>query len=155
MKGIHIIWCCILLTGCKQLDTSIQLHNIKNKKWKTTDTVNCNFVINDSNSVYNTYVIVRHTNDYRYNNLFIDLHYAINGKTGVLRHIELPLTKSVTEWLGKTFNNIIETRIPINNFIPDELEGVKGNHAYTIHNIMREDPLEEILQVGMMVEKAN
>jgi gliding motility-associated lipoprotein GldH len=155
MKYIVFIWCCIIFISCKQLDTSIQLRNIYNKKWKAQDTANCSFIIDDDKVYYNTYIIVRHTNDYHYNNLFIDLQYNINGKQGVLRHVELPLTKNATEWAGKTFNNIIETRIPVNNQIPDSLEGVKGTHSYTIRNIMREDPLEEILQIGMMIEKAN
>jgi gliding motility-associated lipoprotein GldH len=149
--GILLVFILGIL-GCKQLDTSIQLHQISNGKWAQDNKAKFNFNLGRPNGKYLTYIIVRHTNDYKYNNLFVNINYKIDSnKENSILHYEIPLTKNNTEWAGKVFNNVIEARIPANIFTDEQLMNAKQVQI-SLENIMREDPLEEMLQVGLMFQ---
>jgi gliding motility-associated lipoprotein GldH len=52
-------------------------------------------------------------------------------------------------WLGSGMDDIYEHRIKLTN--PQYWKA--GNYHFTIEQIMREDPLENVMNVGLRVEK--
>ena len=52
-------------------------------------------------------------------------------------------------WLGTGMDDIYEHRIPLG---PDQSLKA-GNYTFTIEQIMREDPLENVLNAGLRIEK--
>ena len=69
-----------ILPSCKQLDTSVQAFNISNAQWYSTAKPTFTFVITNETSKYEMAFLIRHTNNYKYNNLFVNVAYnaAIN-----------------------------------------------------------------------------
>ena len=141
-----------ILPSCKQLDTSVQAFNIPNAQWYSNAKPTFTFVITNETAKYEMAFLIRHTNNYKYNNLFVNVAYNAAGIVGTAQHIEIPLTNNNTSWSGKLFNNIVETYVTA-KILPDSILIKKGTYTFTIENIMREDPLPEILQIGLMVKK--
>jgi gliding motility-associated lipoprotein GldH len=153
MKKLYFVFVVFMVfISCKQLDKSMQLHNINNASWSSADKPSFSFEITDETALYEMAFMVRHTNDYKYNNLFVNVSYNAAGIAGEKKHVEIPLTNSNLAWSGKMFNNIVETYVTA-KILPDSITIKKGTYTFTIENIMREDPLPQILQIGLMIQK--
>ena len=65
--------------------------------------------------------------------------------------IQYDLTLATNEkgWLGSGMDDIYEHRIPLT---PEE-SFKPGNYTFRVEQIMREDPLKNVLNVGLRVEK--
>lgn len=149
---ILLISLVIMFASCKQLDKSVQVYNIPNAIWNGKNKPTFTFAITDETANYEMAFLIRHTNNYKYNNLFVNVAYNAAGVIGETKHIEIPLTNNNTTWSGKLFNNIIETYVQA-KILPDSILIKKGDYTFTLENIMREDPLTEILQIGLMLKK--
>lgn len=55
-----------------------------------------------------------------------------------------------TQWLGTGMDDIIEQRIPFDSK-PFPLK--KGMYTFTLQQVMREDPLQNVMAAGIRVEK--
>ena len=54
-------------------------------------------------------------------------------------------------WLGTGMDDIYEHRLPLT---PEAIQFKKsGQYIFTLEHIMREDPLENIMDVGLRLEK--
>ncbi len=67
------------------------------------------------------------------------------------QNINLTLSNDVSGWEGKGMDDIFEVR---KNITPGPVPFNKaGNYTFSIAQIMRENPLHHILNVGIRVEK--
>lgn len=71
--------------------------------------------------------------------------------TGITQHLNLKLADNTNGWLGSGMDDIFEHRIKITR-TPVPLKA--GKHTFTLQNIMREEPLQHVMNVGIRVEKA-
>ena len=62
---------------------------------------------------------------------------------------ELQLATNEKGWLASGMDDIYEHRIKL---IPAR-KLIAGNYKFILENIMREDPLQQVLNVGIRVEK--
>ncbi|PZP46037.1 MAG: hypothetical protein DI598_12575 [Pseudopedobacter saltans] len=105
--------------------------------------------ITDTSTAYNIYVIVRHTDAYHYNNLWINFTSIAPRSVAETQKLNLKLGDN-TKWLGSSMDDIVEHRILVNRN-PVKLHA--GKYVFMLQNIMREDPLAEIMNVGIRVAK--
>lgn len=111
------------------------------------------FEITDTNAVYRPYFLIRHTQAYPYNNIWIWLYITAPGDTIAHKaRVNIPLAEASGKWMGRGMGEIYEQHMPI------ALEGdMKINRAGTykvqIEQNMRVDPLPEVLNVGWSVHK--
>ena len=142
----------ILCTSCKQEELFERLEPIPGGLWKSSFTPSFTFNIFDTTAAYNVYVTVRHTNDYAYNNIWLQSGLQLPGDTLLSQKLDLKLAGS-DGWLGAGMDDIFETRIKVT---PQPQSFPRsGPVTFTLKQIMRQDPLSGILQIGMRVEKAN
>jgi gliding motility-associated lipoprotein GldH len=67
--------------------------------------------------------------------------------------IEMPLAAKEKGWLGSGMGDLFEHRIPI-TLDPTKFSTSKtGTYRFTLEHIMREDPLQHILNAGIRIEK--
>ena len=102
--------------------------------------------------MYNVYFVVRHTDAYNYNNLWIKGTVMEPGDSAIKSQrydITLATNKG---WEGAGMDDIYENRLLIQ---PETKFRRPGTYSFTIEQVMREDPLKHILNVGIRVEKAN
>jgi hypothetical protein len=100
---------------------------------------------------YNLYIILRHTDAYNYNNIWVQLGSKAPGDTMHFQNINLELATDANGWQGTGVDDIFEIR---KNITPGPVPFKKpGEYTFSVAQIMRENPLNHILNVGFRVEK--
>ena len=139
-----------LITGCNTIGVFEKTEAFGTHTWASSNTLNFNFDITDTAAFYNVYVVLRHTDAYGYNNIYINITSINPGDTAVTRQHNFILASNSSGWNGAAMDDVIEHRLPVNN-TPIKLK--KGNYTVKMQQIMREDPLQNILNAGVRVEK--
>lgn len=130
--------------GLYEKDVAIPGHS-----WKSSFKPTFTFSIKDTTAPYQFFLILRHTEKYNYTNIYINLYIQAPGNDS-LNKIQRSLVLANNDgWLGRGMDDIYEYRIALGD--PQSLKA--GDYKFTIEQIMREDPLENVLNVGLRIEK--
>ena len=138
-----------IIAGCKQIDVYERMIPFPKHQWAASDKPAFSFTITDTAARYNVFVVLRHGDAYHFNNLWIDITTIPPGDTAQTVRANLKLGDN-QKWLGNTIDDIVEHRILINN---NPLRFKAGNYKFILQQVMREDPLQYILNAGIRVEK--
>lgn len=123
--------------------------------WKADYKPSFRFEISDTNSVYNLYFLIRHTEVYPFSNIWIKIYTKEPGaKQFDASRIEIPLAEASGKWLGRGMGDIWEHRMPITRNDAPMRFTKAGMYEIRLEQCMRVDPLPEILQIGLRVEQA-
>jgi gliding motility-associated lipoprotein GldH len=145
---IFLISVCFL-SACNQIELFEKNTTIPNLKWQNNFNATGIFNITDTTSLYNVFVVLRHTDAYAYNNIWLNIGLQAPGDSMKIQKINLSLVRTDAEgWEGVGMNDIWEVRKPI-----ARLPLKKGNYAFSIAQIMRDNPLQNIMSVGLRLEK--
>ena len=140
-----------LITACTKVDVFEKNVTIPNHEWSSTFKPEIAFEITDTLSAYNIFAVVRHSDAYRYKNIWLNVYAHAPGDTINKQQLDLQLATDDKGWLGSGMDDIYEHRILITGK-PVALRA--GTYRFRLENIMREDPLEHVFNVGIRVEKA-
>jgi gliding motility-associated lipoprotein GldH len=125
---------------------------IPDYSWSTRFKPEVTFEIQDTTAFYAVYIVLRHTDAYRYNNIWINIETVAPDATTTNQPLDLTLATDSKGWLASGMDDIFEHRIPI--IPPQKAQRLKaGAYHFKLENIMREDPLEHIMNVGIRLEK--
>jgi gliding motility-associated lipoprotein GldH len=150
-KKVSIAFLCVVMTSCVKLDLFEKQISIPSQEWYYNNVPEFTFNISDTSSLYNVYIILRHTDAYDYNNIWLRLGSKAPGDTMRFQNINLQLATDVNGWDGSGMDDIFEVRKIITpGPIPFKKNGL---YLFTVKQIMRENPLKHILAVGLRVEK--
>ncbi|MBX2931576.1 MAG: gliding motility lipoprotein GldH [Chitinophagaceae bacterium] len=151
-KGIKLLSIFLLImiafTACNTLDVFEKTTFFNKHEWGSTNMPIATFEVKDTTALYNIFFVLRHEDAYRYKNIWIDITMQSPDTTITVKR-EFTLANN-EKWLGTAMSDIIEHRIPFNN-APTKL--LKGTYTFTLHQAMREDPLQYILNAGIRIEK--
>jgi gliding motility-associated lipoprotein GldH len=126
---------------------------IPSQSWFYNNKPSFTFTITDTGAAYNVYIVLRHTDAYNYNNLWLTVNSQAPGDTMLFQNINIELGNDAKGWEGTGMDDIFEVR---KNITPGPIPFKKaGNYTFIIAQIMRENPLKHILNVGIRVEKVN
>jgi len=139
----------ILLQSCNTIDVYEQTIPIPKHEWSSSLRLNFTPVIKDSLAYYNIYFVLRHTESYHFNNIWIDFTATFPNDTARTQRLNIQLATG-NGWLGTSMDDIIEQRLLINKQ-PIRLSA--GTYKFSLSQIMREDPLQNILNAGIRLEK--
>ena len=142
---------CLLLFSCKQIDLYEKNTVIPKYEWQNTFTAKGNFTITDTVALYNIYLVLRHTDAYKYNNIWLNIGLQFPGDSMVYNKTNLLLANDATGWEGNGMNDIWEVRKVLN----DKPRPFKkqGTYNFSIAHIMRDNPLFNIMSAGLRIEK--
>lgn len=144
----------VLLTQCKQIDLYERTVDIPKHAWKSDFTPTFSFTIKDTTSLYGASLILRHTDAYPYNNIWLSIQVEAPDTLYVFR-TEQRLGSNEQGWLGTGLNDVYEHRLSLNTAL--ENAGVSfrraGVYTFRLTQLMREDPLPHVLQAGIRVER--
>ena len=150
--AIAIILFALSLSGCTDKNAVIdQNTEIVNNNWPYVNKIKFPVKIADVAVSYNLYLNLRVTADYKYSNLFVLIHQSSPGKKTSTTRFEFKLANKDGEWLGDGSGNIYSYQIP---FKTDYKFPGTGVYTFEIEQNMRDNPLREISDVGLRVEKA-
>ena len=146
--------CGLTLVACNTIDLFEKTVAIPGHQWSSGFKPKFSFTIKDSNAAYQLYIIIRHNDKYNFNNIWLTLTATSpDGTTSQFPQIEMPLAAKEKGWLGSGMGDIYEHRIPL-TLDPAKLPMNKaGNYTFTLQQIMREDPLQQVLNAGLRIEK--
>src|ERR1700739_261673 len=88
------------LVSCKQIDLYEQDATIPKYEWSYDYNPSFTFTIADTSSFYNLFVVIRHTDAYRYNNICLNLGMHLPGDTASYQRFDLSLGQDATGWEG-------------------------------------------------------
>lgn len=136
--------------GCTDPNAIIDQNTaIENHNWSYTNKVKYTVKIDDPSALYNLYINLRVTGDYKYSNIFVLIHRNGHKLKGTTRY-EVKLASLDGQWLGQGSGNMYSYQVPFQtNFKFPE----KGTYEYEIEQNMRDNPLREVSDVGLRVEK--
>lgn len=139
-----------LLASCTHINLYEKVVAIPDFAWKSSYRPEFTFNIEDTTSLYQIYVVLRHNDRYNWNNIWINLYSEMPGDSIRKVQYELPLANK-EQWLGSAMGDVYEHRILIT---PQPIIFKKpGTYKYIIEQDMREDPLQNVINVGLRVEK--
>ncbi len=143
----------LLLASCDTIDLYEKNISIPKNKWRSTYKPSFTFEIKDTISAYQLYVIIRHNEKYNYNNIWLNLYTKSPDGTVSKAPYELPLATNEKGWLGTGMDDLYEHRIALTPLNRQFYFKKAGNYTFSLGHIMREDPLENVMNVGLRIEK--
>ena len=146
LSAFSFITACNWTTGVFEKNMEFNDH-----EWQSSVRPDISFEINDTVSLYNIYIVVRHTDAYNFNNMYVRV--AVKepgsglGKTG---DYDLELATNGKGWIGTAMDDIYDARLLIQ---PKTRFRKTGIYHITLEQLMREDPLKNVLSAGLRVER--
>lgn len=150
---ILLFFLSIAIFSCRQINVFEKNTPIPNYKWQSNFAATGSFEITDTVSSYNLYIILRHTDAYQYNNIWLNVGLQSPGDTMYAQKLNLSLGSDAGGWEGTGMNDIWEVR-KILNSQPRRFKKV-GQYNFSILQIMRDNPLPGIMSAGFRIEKTN
>ena len=127
---------------------------IPGHQWASSFKPRVDFTIKGADTAdrYNIYLVLRHSDAYMYNNIWIrGTVQEPDDSIPKSQRYDLTLATNDKGWLGSGMDDIYEHRVLIQ---PDTKFTKPGTYSFTLEQIMRDDPLQHVFNVGVRVEKA-
>jgi gliding motility-associated lipoprotein GldH len=142
---------CSFFASCANLDVFEKTVSIPGQTWYYNNKPSFTFSITDTSAAYNVFIVLRHTDAYQYNNIWLNVISKAPGESARSQNIDVSLGSDAKGWYGNGMDDIFEFRKNITRGpIPFKKA---GSYTFTISQIMRENPLRHTLNVGIRVEK--
>ena len=144
----------VALAGCG-ISPQYQDHvTIPHNQWDYSFQPTFKFNISDTSARYHMFFILRHTDAYPYNNLWVNMGTKGPGDSTFRdMRLDLSLTTPAGQWKGRNLGDIYEHRTEINSVNTPVSFVRPGEYTIRLSQIMRMDHLPELLQVGIRLEK--
>ncbi|MCC7401012.1 MAG: gliding motility lipoprotein GldH [Chitinophagaceae bacterium] len=139
----------LCLTSCTTIDLYEKDVAIPGHEWKSSYKPVFDFIIKDTTVPYQFFLVLRHTEKYNYTNIYVNLYIKAPGSDSITKIQRSLMLADNNGWMGSGMDDIYEHRIPLG--APQPLKA--GSYQFTVEQIMREDPLEHVLNVGLRIEK--
>ncbi|MBD0331973.1 MAG: gliding motility lipoprotein GldH [Chitinophagaceae bacterium] len=140
--------------SCAKIDLYEKQVSIHRYKWQSNYKPSFKFIITDTASPYQLFIIIRHNEKYNYNNLWLNLYIKAPGSAKANKvQYELPLATNEKGWLGTGMDDIYEHRVNLTPANEKFYFKRPGEYTFTIEHIMREDPLQNVMNIGLRLEK--
>ncbi|HVW95714.1 MAG TPA: gliding motility lipoprotein GldH [Mucilaginibacter sp.] len=143
----------LLLNSCTDKNAVIDQNlPVPDHNWTYLNRFKFSFKIDDEKAGYKLYMNLRVTGDYKYSNIFVLISQTGPGIKKAVKRYELKLANKDGQWLGEGTGNLYSYQEPflVNHHFP-----AKGTYTFYIEQNMRDNPLKEVSDVGLRVEKSS
>jgi gliding motility-associated lipoprotein GldH len=147
---IYTVLLLVFFNSCQPIDVFEKNVSIPGFAWTSDFKPEISLDITDTSSLYTIYIVLRHSDAYRYKNMWVNVHMKSPGGNTISQAYELKLATDAKGWLGSGMGDIFEHRIPIT---PPQKPVSAGTYTFRLENIMREDPLKNVMNIGIRLEK--
>ncbi|MEO5683383.1 MAG: gliding motility lipoprotein GldH [Chitinophagaceae bacterium] len=148
-----LIGCSLYLAACNSpIGVFEKDIAFKKQEWQGINKPSFNFTIADTAAAYNIYLVLRHTDAYGFNNIWMKVTRK-GPDTTYTQQVDLRLATNGQGWLGTGMDDIWEHRIPITQGAARFRRS--GAYEFTLEQVMRQDPLLHVLNAGIRIEKVN
>ena len=140
---ILLFFLVIGFVSCQNENKKEVYHSFNNNTWNTDSIVSFELDNIDTTSSHDLYLMVRHTTNFKFQNLFLFTNFENQQDT-----LELFLSEKSGRWLGKGFGEIKELKIRIKenvNFKENQ------DQIFSVEQAMRHEDLEKIINLTEIV----
>ena len=150
-KAGFLIFGVLLFIACDPDYVIDENKEITNGEWHFENRVPFEVEITDTSYSYNVYVNFRIGADYKYRNIYVQLHSTNPQKKTTTDRLEFTLADAQGKWLGSGLGDLHDYQLPaFKNVTMHQL----GLYRFELEQFMREDILKDVKAVGVRVEKA-
>jgi len=157
MKAFKVVFACLVtlvlfsVQGCTDpLAVMDDNTEVPNHNWSYTNRVKYDVKIDDEAVPYNLYFNLRVTGSYKYANMFVLFSQTSPGKKTHTTRYEFKLANKDGEWQGSGSGNLYSYQLPLRTLYKFP---VKGTYHFELEQNMRDNPLHEVSDAGLRVEK--
>lgn len=153
MNRIVIILSCVFslcFSACNLNHVFEKNIEIPQYKWDYKFIPQFKVSIEDTASFYNLSVNIRHLDAYKFMNIWLIIHSSGPDGKQQSKRVSLNLAKADGKWLGEGLNGVWMVNVPAKKrirFIH------KGEYTFALEHDMRINPLEDVMNVGLKLEK--
>ena len=141
----------LLASACNDHKTIIDQNvPVADHHWAYLNKFKFDVKIDDEKAAYNLYMNLRITADYKYANIFVLITQVGPDKNAKVNRYELKLAAKDGEWFGNGSGTLYSYQ---SIFRRGYLFPAKGTYSFYIEQNMRDNPLKEVSDVGLRVEK--
>lgn len=140
----------LFLTACDQNVVFEKNTELPENRWELKNVVTFETDIQDTITPHNLYINLRNAGGYQFSNIF--LFFTTKSPSGKTERdtVELTLADPSGKWLGDGLGDIWDNRFLFrDNFRFPE----KGIYIFSLEQAMRVDPLPQVMDVGIRIEK--
>jgi gliding motility-associated lipoprotein GldH len=145
----------LFISACQTIDLFEKNTAIPAHEWATNFKPQFQFNISDTTSLYEVSLVLRHSDRYNYNNIIIRYNVETPDGKKYTFDAEKILGTNEKGWLGTGMDDIYEHRISLNKELA--AAGVslknKGTYLFQLEQLMRENPLKNVFNVGIRIDK--
>lgn len=153
-SGTLLLISCTWLLSCHPVDLYERTTVIPGHSWKSSFKPSFDFTIQDTAAAYNVFLVLRHSDKYDFNNIYVNIGAKQPGTDSAQKvRYDLRLGSDAEGWLGTGMDDIYEHRILLTPKDQRFYFRKPGTYTFTVEQLMREDPLLHVLNVGIRIEK--
>lgn len=123
---------------------------IEGDAWYYKNRVPFDVRIKDTTKLYNVYVNLRVSADYKYSNIFMLVHTLNPDKKTDQRRIEIKLANESGKWLGSGLGDLYDYQFPAFRKVKFPQQGF---YRFELEQNMRDDTLMHVKAAGIRVEE--
>tara|TARA_B110000459_G_scaffold175879_1_gene199521 strand:- start:358 stop:819 length:462 start_codon:yes stop_codon:yes gene_type:complete len=144
---------CLITASCSYNSTEDQYYVFDEETWNSDSIVQFSISCKDSTDLHKLTLNVRHTTDYKFQNLYLFTHFL-----GVLDTVELIISEKNGKWKGRGIGDAREISLVLKKEFYFEKN---GDYSLTLEQAMRYgdknkiSKLKGLIAVGLSVEKIN
>lgn len=151
-NNLKIFWLAAVvaaMVGCDSNEYFEEYQELDKNGWASNKQLAFAIDAKDTQIEHNLFVMIRNTKKYKYQNLYLFLD--VMAPSGKLERdtIECLLADAGGKWYGDHSGNIVESKVW---FKTDYKFAELGQYQFLFEQAMREDKLEEVIDLGFRVE---
>ncbi len=141
-----MISACTWTTGAFEKNLDFRGH-----EWPASVKPDISFDITDTVSGYNLFIVIRHTDAYHFNNMYMRATVKEPGETkGRTGDYDLQLATNGKGWIGTAMDDIYDARLLIQ---PNTRFRKAGTYHIVLEQLMREDPFAKCAECRTKIRK--
>lgn len=143
----------VALCSCFKSNVFEKNQSIPNNAWKNSYKPSFEFEISDTSTQYRIYLTIRHTDAYPFSNLWLNISTTMPGDSHAQQiRTEIPLSQEDGKWLGRMHDEICTQQLSLTKNGTVRFDKL-GRYKIKLEQIMRQNPLPEVMSVGIRLEK--
>jgi gliding motility-associated lipoprotein GldH len=143
-----------VLAGCLPSPYYQNVEAVPGYAWSYDFKPTFRFDVSDTSADYRPYLIIRHSQAYPFNNIWVLMHVKAPGeKLARTERVNVVLAEPSGKWMGRGMEDMWEQHLYLKTEDSFSFRK-KGTWEVSLEQNMRINPLPEVMNVGLRVEQA-
>lgn len=146
MRNALIFFLIIFFSACGPSPYFEDSKVVDSTGWKYENAVIFEVNANDNESIYNMHLVVSHSDNFSYQNLYLNIITSFPSDDDKEERLNIELSNNTGQWVGKCKDGVCQTKVYLlDNFKFPE----KGTYNFSIEQLSREESLEGISELKL------